>query len=48
MCKFLIVLVASCRVARGVRVGNEAEAQVQEELEGGVDDGSGGVGGRGR
>lgn len=47
MCKFLIVSVASCRVGRGVRVGNEAEAQVQEEFEGGVD-GGGGVGGRGR
>lgn len=41
VCKFLIVLVASCRVkGEGVRVGDEAEARVQEELEGG--------GGRGR
>lgn len=46
VCKFLIVLVASCRVGRGVRVGDEAEARVQEELEGGGDGGVGG--GRGR
>lgn len=29
MCRFLIVLVASCRAGKGVRVGDEAEDQVQ-------------------
>ena len=35
MCKFLIVLVASCRMGKGVRVGDEDQALAPEEQEGG-------------
>lgn len=35
VCKFLIVLAASCRMVRGSPQGYEAEARGQEEREGG-------------